>query len=118
MNLSAYDNITPKIDKTKTWIEPKRKLLLSREIKFRKYFTLSKRYNPKYNITNYYIILLDNKLQDRVCTSTKIDDYGRIKISLNQIWNESGLCDRADNFNISVNHLTKDADGDIYYLDI
>ena len=35
MNLNAYDNVIDKIDKTKTWIDVCKKLLLSREIKYR-----------------------------------------------------------------------------------
>ena len=30
MNLNAYDNITETIDKTKTWVDIRKKLLLSR----------------------------------------------------------------------------------------
>ena len=30
MNLNAYDSITEKIDKTKTWIDTKKCILLSR----------------------------------------------------------------------------------------
>ena len=38
MNLKAYDEITPKVDKTKTWVIVKNHNLLSREIKYRKYY--------------------------------------------------------------------------------
>ena len=49
MNLNAYDSITEKIDKTKTWIDTKKCILLSREIKYRKYYVLSRRFNTELN---------------------------------------------------------------------
>ena len=37
MNLNAYDSITEKLDKNKTWVDIRRKTILSREMKYRKY---------------------------------------------------------------------------------
>ena len=55
MNINAYDDIREKLDKTKTWVDIRKKQLFSREIKYRKYNCLLKRYDVKTNITNYYI---------------------------------------------------------------
>ena len=74
INLSAYDSITNKIDKTKTWINVEKHLLISREIKFHKYYTLAKRFNPELNNYDYFIILLDNKDDSRNYYNTKLDD--------------------------------------------
>ena len=60
MNLNAYDSITEKLDKNKTWIDIRRKTILSREMKYRKYTCILKRYNPKTNINSHFIALLDN----------------------------------------------------------
>ena len=49
MNLNNYDCITEKLNKTKTWVDIHKKLLLSREIKYRPYTCLLKRYNIKNN---------------------------------------------------------------------
>ena len=49
MNLNNYDCITEKLNKTKTWVDIHKKLLLSREIKYRSYTCLLKRYNIKNN---------------------------------------------------------------------
>ena len=43
MNLITYYGINNKIDKSKSWIDIKKKQLLSREINKRKYSTLVKR---------------------------------------------------------------------------
>ena len=118
MNLNAYDEITEKVDKTKTWIDVNKHLLLSREIKFRKYYVLSKRYNTETKVYDYYIILLDNKPIDRQSYRTKIDDYGRIKIRLYNLYNESYLCFLTQDTNISIECIESDEDGDVYQLDV
>lgn len=118
MNINAYDNITEKIDKTKTWIDVNKHLLLSREIKFRKYYTLCKRYNPDLKIYEYFIILLDNKLSDRPCFNTRHDDYGRIKIRLHDLYLDSDLKYLEHDVNISIKHIESEDDGDVYQLEI
>jgi hypothetical protein len=118
INLNAYDNITEKIDKTRTWIDVKKHLLLSREIRFRKYYVLSKRFNTASNEYNYYVILLDDKPTDRISFNTKLDDYGRIKIRLHELFVESNLIDLEKDTNIRIKRIDHDIDGDVYLLDI
>lgn len=118
MNLSAYDNIKEKIDKNKTWINIKKKTLLSREIKYRPYYTLLKRYNPKSNTNSYFIALLDGIVFDKKCKHTNKDDYGRIKINLSEIWNESWLSQLESDCNIMIEVEQNENDGDVYLLDI
>ena len=77
MNLNAYDTIHPKVDKQKTWIDVRKHQLLSREIKYRNYVTISKRYDKENQTYDYFIILLDDYPQDRPYAKTKKDDYGR-----------------------------------------
>ena len=91
MNLNAYDTITDKVDKTKSWINITKHLLLSREIKFRKYYVLSKRFNTETKVYDYFVILLDEQPTDRVSYNTRLDDYGRVKIRLHELYNESDL---------------------------
>lgn len=118
INLNAYDSIVDKIDKTKTWIDIDKRQLLSREIKFHKYYILTKRFNTKLNIYEYFIILLDEKPNDRISYQTKVDDYGRIKIRLYELYKESDLNTFTKNVNININLIDHQDDGDVYQLDI
>lgn len=118
MNLNAYDIVPETLDKNRTWIIPATKTLLSREIKFRKYYCLSKKYNPQQNLTTYFIILLDNPPDNRTYHMTRIDNYGRIKLRLNVIWNDTILPTLNKSSNININHIESADDGDIYELDI
>lgn len=118
INLNAYDSITEKIDKTKTWIDINKHQLLSREIKFRKYYVLSKRFNPELDIYEYFIILLNEKPTDRISYQTKIDDYGRVKIRLYELYKESDLNYLTKDINININLIEHQDDGDVYQLDV
>lgn len=118
MNLNAYDDVSPVINKQATWIDINKTQLLSREIKYRKYVTISKRFNPETSEYEYYIILLDNLPANRSYTNTKKDDYGRIKINLMAIWFDSSLCTYKHNVNITLKHIEESSDGDVYKLEI
>lgn len=118
MNINAYDDIREKLDKTKTWVDIRKKQLFSREIKYRKYNCLLKRYDAKTNITNYYIAMLDNPPTDRKYNNTIMDDYGRVKISISSIWKETYLARLSSNCNVCINLVESDEDGDIYFLDV
>ena len=118
MNLNAYDNITNNLDKTKTWIDIKKKTLLSREIKARPYYTLLKRYNPNTNSNTYFIAMLDSPDVNKKCYLTRIDNYGRIKIKLTSIWKDIYLADCETNCNVMVSLVESDKMGDIYNLDL
>ena len=116
MNLSAYDTINNKIDKTKSWIDVKKRVLLSREIKYRKFYSFAKRYDKNNSCYNYYIILLDNPQDQFGYYSTKFDDYGRIKIKLNEIYNDINLNSLNKNTNIIIKNIEHEEDGDIYEI--
>lgn len=118
MNLNAYDNITEKLDKNKTWIDINRKTILSREIKYRKYTCILKQYNVKTNINSYFIAMLDNPPENIKYKFTIQDDYGRIKINISSIWNETYLCNLESNCNIMCNLVESENDGDIYSIDV
>lgn len=118
MNLNAYDDIKDKIDKNKSWINVIKKLLLTREINIRNYYTLSKRYNVITKSYDYYIILLDNIIENKSCRKLKVDDYGRCKIDLSQIWNSCSLNNIDVDFNVSIMLIEHSDDGDIYRIDI
>ena len=118
MNLNNYDGIIEKLDKTKTWVDIRKKLLLSREIKYRPYTCLLKRYNLKTNTYSYFIALLDNPPEDRTCKRTILDDYGRFKLSLSDIWKKTYLNELKSNCNIICELVESDEDGDVYSIDV
>ena len=118
MNLNAYDNVVEKVNKQKSWIDIKKKMLLSRELNVRDHVLLTKRYDKSTNTTDYFVVMLDNPPIDRECKKTKVDDYGRCKISLAPIWGETYLSNVTSDFNISISLEEHSADGDIYKLDV
>ena len=118
MNLSAYDNVEPILNKQKTWVCPVHKILYSREIAKRKYALLSKRFNPKTNDTNFYLIMLDDYPIDRKVSRSYVDSFGRLKINIAAIWTETSLRRIKTKSNINIEHTEHTDDGDIYYLDI
>lgn len=118
MNLSAYDSVEQNLDKTKTWVYPTKKILYSREMIFHKYYILAKRFSPVTKTTSYYIIFVDNKQEGKKCILTNVDEFGRIKLRINSIWNNTSLKHIKTNTNINIEHIEHTDDGDIYYLDI
>ena len=118
MNLSAYDSINNKIDKNKSWDDIKKKQLLSREINKRQYSTLVKRYDAQTNTNSYYVAITDTPPKDKVCKKLKIDDYGRVKLNLTPIWNETYLSQLDSNCNIMIERVEHDSDCDIYFIDV
>ena len=118
MNLSAYDKITEKVDKSKSWIHIKSKRLITREIKYRPYSTILKRYVPSCNIYEYYLVISDTTNNDCKFNKVFIDDYGRLKISLLSIWKELGLDKINKNINVNITIDNTQDDCEIYKLDI
>ena len=86
MNLVAYDVLNTNINRKKTWINVSKKLILSKEIKYRKYVAFGKRYDNEENKTVFFIIVLDDPPLDRAYSNIIMDDSGRIKISIKNIF--------------------------------
>ena len=118
MNLSAYDNVEEPLNKQKTWVCPKRKFLYSREIKYHKYYTFTKKYSTVTRTTDYYIVMLDTPANNRQCYNTILDDFGRVKLRIDTIWNTTSLRHIKEASNINIEHIDSDEDGDIYYVDV
>lgn len=118
MNLIAYDKIH-ELDRTKDWICLKNKQLITKTIKYRKYYTFGKIYDSIYNSYNIYLILLDERPVDRKSSITFRDDYGRLKFNLLSIWkliNESNPI--TSDINVELIPDTHTDDGDVYILNI
>lgn len=118
MNLSAYDNLIQKIDKKKTWLLVKRKQLITREIKFRKYNGIVYKYNDNTNVYDYYIVMSDTKDEVITWSNTESDDYGRIKIKLAAIWSAIGFDSYENDVNINIKLDNSQDDGEIYHIDV
>ncbi len=116
MNLVAYDNLDTNINTKKTWINVSKKLLLSREIKCRKFVTFGKRFDADENKTILFIIVLNDPPSDRSYSKLILDDSGRCKISLKNVWNEIGLDKIKTDINISIKHTQSADDGDVYEI--
>jgi len=114
MNLNAYDNATNKVDKQKTWIYIKQHQLISRELVYRPYYKILTRFNSTTNSYHYYIALSSDNIGGR----TKLDDYGRIKINLLDIWFKTTLKNYKEDTNINIKLVEEQDDGEIYELDI
>lgn len=118
MNLNAYDNVAEKLDKTKTWIDLRKKTIFSREIKYRPYTCLLKRYDAKTNTNSYFIAMLDNPQENKKCKSTTCDYYGRVKINISSIWKETYFTRLGSNCNIVCKLVESDDDGEVYSIDV
>lgn len=118
MNLNAYDSINDKINKKATWIDIRKKQLISRELARRPYNCLLKRYSPNTQNTEYYIAMLNNPPLDKQWKHTVIDCYGRVKINVSNIWQDTCLCTLDSNCNIIITHVEHEEDGDVYLLDV
>ena len=117
INLNAYE-IPQKLDKTKTWINVNKQQLLSREIKFRKYYIITSIYDVIEDKNKTYLILLDNNHQFYNFNITKTDDYGRIKINLAEHYAVLNLDKYDKNVNISITYIEGDNESDVYLLEI
>jgi len=114
INLNVYDEIKHKIDKNKTWLDVKYKRLMSREISFRTYYSIGKRYNPATNNTSYYIIILDDKPENRNVSYLKKDDYGRVKIPVKSIWKECNFDKYNCDTQVELNLVDYADNADVY----
>ena len=62
--------------------------------------------------------ILDDYPVDRKVSKSYVDSFGRLKINISAIWNETSLRHIKTKSNINIEHIEHTDDGDIYYLDI
>lgn len=117
MNLSAYDKISGTPTKSKLYISNNYPYIITREVKYRKYYCFVKRYEPSTETNNLFLVLLDDKPEDRQVAKVRRDDYGRIKFNLSQARDVIGLVPNR-NINIHLTLETEADDGDIYKFEI
>jgi len=119
MNLKSYEDALTTIDRNKTWVNVKYRIIFSREIKYRPYFNISHRYNATLCTHDYYLIVADYPLDERKWINTVRDNYGRIKIRIiGAVWCATILSAFKKDTNINIEHIEGDDICDVYYLDI
>lgn len=116
INLNVYET-TQKLNKTKTWLNVNKCQLLSREIKFRKYYTISIQIDPLTKEEVFHLILVDDPNIPLKLNSVKVDDYGRLKFNLNEYKDGLHLTEYNKNVNISIIYIEGDHESDVYLLE-
>ena len=115
MQFTTYDRTkTRKLDRTKTWINIKYKQIFSAEIKYNNYYQIITRFNPNINETEYYVAFMPNSDEDN--KSCRIDDYGRTKFSIANIWNELKLNKLTTDTNINLEYVETIDDVDVFKI--
>ena len=116
MNLDLYERID--INRLKTWVNCVRKKLYSKEIERYAMFTILKRYNPKENCTDYFLVLSNSGDNTHKWDCITLTKSGIVKINLANYWHLLPFAGKKGEFNVIVEKLEEDEDGIIYYLDI
>lgn len=118
MNLNEFNVVTKAINKQKSWIDCDRKVLYSREIRKRQYYSILKKYNPTNNNTDYYILTFDEPISDVAFKPLIRDNYQRTKIYLNEIWIESNMYLFERMCNVLVTAMERTPDSDLYLINL
>lgn len=117
INLNAYDSVEPNFYNA-TWVNPYYKRLYSKEIEYKYYYSLFKRYNTNNRRYDYYLFMTNKHRTDIVLYSTMLSKDKTIKINLSPIWNDTNLNNIKQESRINFEKVEEDEDGCLYYLDI
>ncbi len=117
MPLNEYDTVSTKIDRKKSWIDIKHKIIYSREINTKRqyYNYLSKYDNVLTGETKYYLLLTDDKSNNK-CYNTVRDNYGRFKFKCNDVFEALGFTQISSDKNITLRHYESGENYDIYEI--
>ena len=116
MNLVAYDKISSTPTKSKIHTYSGFPYIITREVKYRKYYCFVTRYEPSFNDTTLYLVLLDEKPSDRTVAKTRRDNYGRLKFNMSIVGNKYNIPVDKNN-KIKLILETEADDGNIYKLE-
>lgn len=114
MSVTEYENVEQKLDRSKTWINIKYRKIFSREIIYKEYYSINKRFNKDLNEYEYYLITYDVPPLNQKVYKTYVDNWGRKKYWVDSIWNESNIQYYNKDTNIEVKIVEK-ADTYIVY---
>lgn len=117
MNLVAYDKVSGTPTKSKIHTYSGFPYIITREVKYRKYYCFVTRYEPTINDTILYLVLLDENPPDRAVAKTRRDNYGRLKFNMSILAGKYNI-PQGKQINIKLNTETQADDGDIYKLEL
>lgn len=117
MNLSAYDKINGIATKSKIYVSNNYPYIVTREIKYRKYYCFVKRYEPKIENNVLFLVLLDDTPLDRSVARTRRDNYGRLKFNMSKLKDYFSLTQGKEYYLTLTLETTAD-DGDIYKIEL
>lgn len=117
MNLAAYDKVSGTPTKSKIHTYSGFPYIITREVKYRKYYCFVTRYEPTINDTILYLVLLDDNPPDRPVARTRRDNYGRLKFNMSILANKYNI-PQSKQVNIKLSRETQADDGDIYKLEL
>ena len=117
MNLAAYDKVSNTPTKSKIHTYSGFSYIITREVKYRKYYCFVTRYEPTINDTILYLVLLDDNPPDRAVAKTRRDNYGRLKFNMSIIANKCNIS-QSKQVNVKLSLETQADDGDIYKFEI
>ena len=117
MPLNEYDTVSTKIDRKKSWIDIKHKIIYSREInpKRRYYNYLSKYDNVLTGETKYYLSLTDDVSNNKYYNTVR-DNYGRFKFKCNDVFEALGFTQTSSDKNITLRYYESGENYDIYEI--
>ncbi len=117
MNLAAYDKINGTTTKSKIHTYSGFPYIITREVKYRKYYCFVTRYEPTIDDTILYLVLLDDNPTDRTVARTRRDNYGRLKFNMSILAGKYNI-PRCKQIIIKLSLETQADDGDIYKLEL
>ena len=117
MNLAAYDKISGTPTKSKIHTYSGFPYIITREVKYRKYYCFVTRYESIINDTILYLVLLDDNPPDRAVAKTRRDNYGRLKFNMSILAGKYNI-PQSKQVNLNLSLETQADDGDIYKLEL
>lgn len=109
--LNCYDDV----EESKTYIDPSKKKLYSKEIEYKPFYKLVTRYDKSRDKKDFYIAMFDEIKEN--CNAT-FHSSNIVKIKLNSIWKELNIDSTKDKQYVFVEEVERDDNTIVYYLDI
>lgn len=116
INLFEYDVAKDQKD-SNTVVIKNRKSITSREITYRPYYILLKKFNPNTSTNQYFIAMLDEPDGIRKCSKTILDDYGRVRLYLNGQFNDIIHSSIIDDKYLKITKVESADNADIYLIE-
>ena len=114
INLNKYDDV---IQIKHNWISHKYVRLYSSVIKFKSYFTILKRYNSELKCNDYYLLLSDKPIINKVYKNVICGKNNILKFDLHMFWNKLPIPKEEDT-EIDIELVEEDNDSVVYYINI